>query len=260
MEPGFFIFLFVAAVVAVPIAIYTVRQNLRNLLDACDRAAAKLGGRRVGGGVISAPEIRFSLDGCPAVLRFPGRASSNSPCTRVEVSLKARGWFKIASRTFSDGLFKLFGARDIEVGVPDFDARYMIEASSESLIRSIFRPDRRERAVEAVRRLERHPGPRVELRESTLEVEVVANLREADELLRLARTAREFAEWIVGARPEAGIVWVKGVDGPGACPVCASALAEGVVRCMGCATPHHRECWDYAGECSTFACGGRRAA
>jgi hypothetical protein len=169
VEPGFFIFLFVAAVVVAPVAIYALHQRRRNFVVACDRVAAELGGRRIAGDLFSPPEIRFSLDGSPARIRFPGRGSSNSPRTRVEVDLKARGWFKIAPQSFSDGLFKLFGARDLEVGDPDFDARYMVEASSDALIRSLFRPGRR--AVEAVRRLERHPGPRVELRGSTLEVE-----------------------------------------------------------------------------------------
>jgi predicted DCC family thiol-disulfide oxidoreductase YuxK len=43
----------------------------------------------------------------------------------------------------------------------------------------------------------------------------------------------------------------------GACPVCRRPLGEDVVQCDRCRTPHHAECWRYAGDrCSTFGCGG----
>lgn len=43
------------------------------------------------------------------------------------------------------------------------------------------------------------------------------------------------------------------------CQVCDSGLGQGsVVYCVRCATPHHDECWTYAGQCSTFACRERR--
>ncbi|MBI4865452.1 MAG: hypothetical protein HY816_00730 [Candidatus Wallbacteria bacterium] len=39
-----------------------------------------------------------------------------------------------------------------------------------------------------------------------------------------------------------------------ACPVCGEP-AEGEVRtCEKCGTPHHRDCWDYAGRCALYAC------
>ena len=33
------------------------------------------------------------------------------------------------------------------------------------------------------------------------------------------------------------------------------ALYEELVFCGRCKTPHHRECWLYAGRCSVFGCG-----
>ncbi|HEY3226225.1 MAG TPA: RING finger protein [Planctomycetota bacterium] len=42
------------------------------------------------------------------------------------------------------------------------------------------------------------------------------------------------------------------------CPVCAGAVVERRVECRRCRTPHHRECWDYTGACSMFACGEAR--
>lgn len=38
------------------------------------------------------------------------------------------------------------------------------------------------------------------------------------------------------------------------CPVCATSLAHDVVACARCETPHHRECWRYAGRCAVYGC------
>jgi Prokaryotic RING finger family 1 len=41
------------------------------------------------------------------------------------------------------------------------------------------------------------------------------------------------------------------------CGVCGDNLAEEIVICRRCNTPHHRECWQYGGGCATYGCGGR---
>lgn len=60
-----------------------------------------------------------------------------------------------------------------------------------------------------------------------------------------------------------GLCRLKGVEiletaatGEGTCPVCGCGIDAAAVRCAGCRAPHHRECWDYVGVCSTFGCGG----
>ncbi len=39
------------------------------------------------------------------------------------------------------------------------------------------------------------------------------------------------------------------------CRICGEEIREGLVFCGRCKTPHHRECWQYVGRCSVFACG-----
>jgi hypothetical protein len=41
------------------------------------------------------------------------------------------------------------------------------------------------------------------------------------------------------------------------CSICYEPLADGVVFCVRCKTPHHRDCWEYSGGCSTYGCGTR---
>ncbi|MBI3890546.1 MAG: hypothetical protein HY303_03345 [Candidatus Wallbacteria bacterium] len=43
------------------------------------------------------------------------------------------------------------------------------------------------------------------------------------------------------------------------CPVCGDPLqGSALVQCSRCATPHHRDCFRYAGVCSVFGCGEER--
>jgi len=38
------------------------------------------------------------------------------------------------------------------------------------------------------------------------------------------------------------------------CLICGEALQSELVYCRRCKTPHHRECWEYSGGCSTYGC------
>ncbi|MEX2027450.1 MAG: RING finger protein, partial [Pirellulaceae bacterium] len=38
------------------------------------------------------------------------------------------------------------------------------------------------------------------------------------------------------------------------CLVCGEGLVIDLVYCRRCKTPHHRECWDFSGGCSTYGC------
>jgi hypothetical protein len=63
--------------------------------------------------------------------------------------------------------------------------------------------------------------------------------------------------------PDPGIQFLGPVAAPASgkgtqCQVCGSELDRDLVSCGACATPHHRECWDYNRGCSTYGC--RRAA
>jgi hypothetical protein len=42
-------------------------------------------------------------------------------------------------------------------------------------------------------------------------------------------------------------------------PDLRSDIAEDVrVNCRRCGTPHHKDCWEFNGQCSTYACGEKR--
>jgi hypothetical protein len=95
----------------------------------------------------------------------------------------------------------------------------------------------------------------VDLSRSQLRVGVLARLEGAREIFDLARAAHEWAGFLLYLPPPVEIRWIEeSLPARGICQVCGSGLTEDVVLCVRCRTPHHRECWEWTGECSTFAC------
>ena len=41
------------------------------------------------------------------------------------------------------------------------------------------------------------------------------------------------------------------------CQICGYPMNDEAVVCQTCETPHHKECWEYYGGCSTYGCEGR---
>ena len=90
-------------------------------------------------------------------------------------------------------------------------------------------------------------------------VKVRRYLRDERDLLTLLECARDFTAFAIRPPEPTGIVLdeVRVASG-GECPVCGTVMAASV-RCEACRTPHHSECWQYMGRCSTYACKGTRA-
>jgi hypothetical protein len=42
------------------------------------------------------------------------------------------------------------------------------------------------------------------------------------------------------------------------CPICSEEIMHNVVVCSRCKTPHCQDCWQYNGQCATFACSETR--
>lgn len=43
------------------------------------------------------------------------------------------------------------------------------------------------------------------------------------------------------------------------CPICSEEIMQDMVVCARCKTPHCHDCWDYNGQCATFACSETRS-
>ncbi len=162
------------------------------------------------------------------------------------------------------------GTRAVLLDDPSFDKFYVLHANDPEVARDVFRADAR-RAIENLRRMAPPVGMLISISPERMLTQVDRNLAPQAELLNLAvreslvlhdavrssieaRLAEGVTIQVVGA-PEDG-------SGPPLCRVCGESIDDHVKRvvCAGCKTPHHADCWEFAGGCSVFGCQSKRAA
>lgn len=202
------------------------------------------------------PRMYFPAEGRSAILEYCS-SDSYEGMTRVTVDLKdhSPGMLMIFQDSIRSLIPKLFGAQDISVGDPEFDRRYMLQASPESVVHRLFRPDHRAQVMESVLRIGALPDATIHLTRECLTVRARGYLRQDAELWALARTAKDFTRFILELAPPVEIAWVESSNQGGECRICGTPMGDRIVLCSRCQTPHHLDCWRYNGRCSIFACG-----
>jgi hypothetical protein len=267
MGMGILVFFLGFAVVSfVGLILYSVISTLRNEREKkwrfLEATARRLKGRHIPGGMMDPHSIEFEIAGRPANVEFEPSGDERSGRTTLTVRLgrPSSGTLHILREGFGYEFLKLFGAQDLSIGDRDFDREYVVKAMPESLAAEIFSPDRRAMAITAVRRLSGWSDPTIELTRDQLRVRVRDELTNEGSVVTLVKTATEFLGFIQGPAPKPTGIELGEVrtTGQSTCPVCGTAMGSGPVRCEACKTPHHKECWTYVGQCSTYACKGKR--
>lgn len=209
------------------------------------------------GGWLNTPKLRHFGSGWQAIVSFFGGSKNSSPYTRVEFQLeKSVPVLKLTPQGFFSGVSKFFGAQDIEIGVPEFDSRYMIAAQPPEFARTFLDGGAR-RAVEGIRSFS--DGLAIDVSGRSARVNLAKCLRDPQTICAYLNSTFGFVGLLTSARGDTGIqVISETTTGEGVCQVCGQAIAADPVRCRKCRTPHHRECWTYLGGCSTFACGEKK--
>lgn len=200
------------------------------------------------------------------VLRVP--IQGRQACVQFQYGMSRSTTLRLPLSSFQGGTIEIvedplpyFGPIHrsmLAIGDERFDRAFDVRSSPVSLAVSLFAPSRRAAVIATIRRFE---GQALSIKAGNgwLDVRVGGLLEEAG-LLLLMRTAEEMVVHLAG---DDGIRWVESQTLTGTCPVCSSALAEPLVRCSRCDTPHHEECWRYLERCAVYGCDPqkrRRAA
>lgn len=258
------VLVYCAIVVVVGVVILTLVDRSRQKAQKAWTATLERIATRLDGTVNeSEPSLQFEIEGRRARLEFCGgsRDSSAYSCVALDVRGVSPGQLRILKDGFGQRFAKLFGAQDLTVGDPSFDSDFVVKATPPAVAFQVFRPERRAEAVRAVRRIEGYENPTVDLDPQQLCVKVDQYFRDEADMMALIAAAREFAACVLAsARPTGIVMGEVRVSTEGACPVCGTAMFSATVRCELCRTPHHSECWQYMGRCSTYACKGIRGS
>lgn len=261
------VFMVILIVIVAIVAIVFASSEKKAFEATLRRVAQRLGGTFVEGGYFNRPALALRLDGRSARVEFFGGSKNSSPYTKVIVNAggASPGWLHILEEGFGQSFLKMFGAQDLEIGDREFDREYVIKATPAVLATRLFSPERRLEGMRIVRRIRGYSDGTFDLDAHTVTVMVRQLLREESDLMNLITCAKDFATFVLGSTPSIEVC--RGeivmeevrVAAGGECPVCGTAMTTGTVRCELCRTPHHAECWQYMGRCSTYACQGKRS-
>jgi hypothetical protein len=161
------------------------------------------------------------------------------------------------------------GTRPVKLGISVIDRDFSVRTNDPEMAREFLNPD----TVAAILDLQstvHSGGMLVSINPERLLIQVDRNLGlSVDSLDRAVGNALILHDGLivgVGRRMTAGINIVatdNGFDGEGSeapiCKVCGESIDDGpVIVCTLCRTPHHRECWEFAGgACSIYGCNSR---
>lgn len=146
---------------------------------------------------------------------------------------------------------------EIATGDAAFDAMFVVRADDAAMARSILGPDVRGLLAE-FRILGAGGRGRLDLDPHRLRLQKEEQVSSPENLAELGRLGLRILDAVRDALKAA--LEIQFLDAPPSgtrpvCPVCAAEIAaRDKVECRRCRTPHHRECWEYAGTCSMFAC------
>lgn len=207
--------------------------------------------------------LEIVTNGVPATLTSQMSSHRGIPATEIHFDIALPGTIHVASEGALSRLGRLVGLHDIQVGNPEFDGRFRIRGAPEAWVREALDPKVQGLVMRLAELSEAQPAnDPIGLRVGStgFSVKVKANLLDRPTLIQIFHdyAIEILCHFQATAVNRACLCSALELSVSGKCPVCAQEVmeAEGL-RCAQCQTLHYRECWDYVGGCSIYACGSR---
>jgi hypothetical protein len=242
-------------------------HDLAELGRAYQRFAESRGGELHNRQLFQSPKVSFVHHGSRALLSIYEAGDSTGLLHTQLTYTVPEGWpYRLEvfpQRRPEDGGSS---PNDIRIGDEDFDPRYVVKSNDEKFAREFLDGAARQ-ALEDLRHLLGNDRILVSMNSSRLMVRKESVIAGADDLAVFADLAGRLHDRI-------DLFWQRAsgieiLDDPAApadtaqpvCQICGSEIPPEVrVNCRRCGTPHHKDCWEFNGQCSTYACGEKRFA
>lgn len=245
-------------VVAVVIVATIVSHRNEDLRRAYRRLASRYRGHCQPGGWFDTPSVRFTHGGFLVrvdVVSVGGRQAIHY--TRVRFPWPDRN---LRCEVYPERVWtrvgKFMGMEDVEIGSYDFDQTYIITGSDRAALRNLLNAGVQSQ-IERLRLFLGNDDVYVSFSQGRLLVKKLSLIRDPDRLEDFVRLAIGLYDQAV-LTLDKGIEFVEQTEPPKAtevfCQICGEAVTSQQVFCRRCKTPHHLDCWQYYGACSTYGC------
>jgi hypothetical protein len=233
--------------------------------------AARFQGKYENRGISDPPTVSFTYNGSQVRVglapQLPGHA--RDPRTRVVARFPGGLPFRLelapTSRPSPTQAPK--GTRPVRVGDKEFDRSYVVQSNDPEMAAEFLCPAVRW-SIANLNRLAPPSGFLLSVNPERLLVQVDRDLGLNAEALGYAVNEALFVHnglrRAVAARLDQGVSIIEvgatkdETVGPPICRVCGEPIVSPEVVCKTCRTPHHRDCWEFVGNCSIYGCNGRQ--
>ena len=251
----FLAFLTIAGIV-VTLLVKASNASIKNrgFNKAFDHLAKRYGGKSYSGGWFHSPTLRFKYRGATAIFNI-----SSQRDTQLQIAWPEQQFYLEVLPKDAPAPAKLpGGSQPISLdNAGQLDTMVRAWTNRPSLVRSIG-VDAVQWQIEKLYSFYEQAATRILWRDGRL-------LIQKDGTIRLQEDLDEFIRLGLELYDQAILTQTRGIDfvdsdvvkplEDAMCQVCGEQIAEELVFCKRCKTPHHRECWQYNGCCTTFGCG-----
>lgn len=249
--------LVIIALVFVVIGFISSVSQRRRLNQTYSRLAEHYGGTFDAAGLFARPQLYFEHADAQVKIDIYSTGGKNPtyytqahfrglhPTTRCEV-YPERMWSRIG---------KLIGMTDIVIGSPKFDDEYVVKGDDPAQISALLTPAVQQQ-IDQLRRLLGNDNIYVSFNANKLLVKKLSYIRDYSTLLKFTQLAAALYD-LTASLPEGVLTIVKQtepMEAEAICQICGDAITHQRVLCRRCKTPHHLDCWEYYGACSTYGC------
>jgi hypothetical protein len=241
-------------------------HDLAELGRAYQRFAESRNGELHNRQLFQSPKVSFTHHGARALLSVYEPGDSSGVLHTQLTYTVPEGWpYRLEvfpQRRPDDG--SASSPADIRIGDPEFDPRYVVKSNDERFACEFLDGAARQ-TLEELRHLLGNDRLLVSMNSSRLMVRKESVIGSADDLAVFADLAGRLHDRIELFWQRATGIEILDEPAPPAdapkCQICGFEIApEHRVDCRRCSTPHHKDCWEFNGQCSTYACGEKRFA
>lgn len=208
------------------------------------------------GGWFGYPSVRFrygTTDVVVSTRRTRGVAVTEMllswPDARFRCEIGPQGWGQEPGNPFRDG-------SQIGTGDRRFDRTFRVVGNDPTEVRN-FLTDGVRWEIQQLWALASVGQIYVKVKNGRMAIGKPINHRTIDDLDRFVQVALGLYDQAMLTRA-AGIQFVEETAAPllqdVTCQVCGESVVVEMVICRRCKTPHHMDCWQYYGACSTYGC------
>lgn len=240
-----------AAVIAV-ILLVVPRLRIPRSVNAARARAALEWTEGYGAKAIGDTVATMTRRGYPGRIEFVGGLKPETVVT-FAIEGATDGHVIVTRESLGQQFLRSAGIADFEIGDRAFDDAYCVRTSDEKSARAVVTPA----VCNAMMVLEKYFHATLLVTPTLLALSARGLRYDRGEIEALMTAAvRIFDSLRLPERESVLVVSATQSIGEATCKVCGTAMASGaVVRCAKCATPHHRDCWQFNGRCAVFACG-----